>query len=40
MALFRAGLKPPKGFKSSAQGVERGRQIEAFKNKAFGLLEE
>lgn len=37
-ALFQAGLESPKGFKSNAQGVERGRQIEAFKNRNSRML--
>jgi hypothetical protein len=33
-ALFAASLdEEPEGFQSDAIGVERGRQIEAFKNK-------
>ena len=32
MMLFTVSLEEPEGFKSDALGVERGREIEAFKN--------
>ena len=32
MMLFSSGLDAPEGFKSEASGVQKGREVEAFKN--------